>query len=347
MENRYSYQEAALEAELIQSRRDQFGESFDEAEEHIDQDTQKVIETLKAAKERIEKRRTLLTELEDEEKSKRMAELKAVMFTRKEPEEAFHELSDEELALLEEQIEQYLTQRRLRVVDRNAVELIRSYRVIRHDLLTGEQGVTPSQFREASRQITGTIFKDILETQTLNPDQTVILMPWRAGLAFGEAAYQNGFRHFFHLGAKRNEETLETEIYYQEMPVLMTTDDPERNRHLQAIIADPMLATGNTMIDAVERLKILGIQEKNITIASVISAPEGIDHILSRFPDLKIVVGSHDEKLNSRGYITPGLGDFGDLHFAELSRQELEKWGNADILTSQAEQTLAKRMGLN
>ena len=275
-----------------------------------------------------------------------MKDLRKVMFERKEEGEAFHELSDEELALLEDQIEVYIEEGRLRVVDTDVEDLVRSYRVIRHDLLTGREEITPEQFREASNQITETIFKDIYNDDNLDPDKTVVLMPWRAGLAFGEAATKNKLNNFYHLGAKRNEETLETEIYYEKASEVLDKENSDKNGDIKVIIADPMLATGNTMIDSIERLKKLGIKEENIIIASVISAPEGIDHILSNYPDLKISVGSHDEKLNNAGYIVPGLGDFGDMHFADLRRSDIEAWRKTGILDEETEKALLQRIDI-
>ena len=191
MPEKYSLGEAKLEASLLETRRDQFGESYPDAEGHVDKDTKIVIDILKEAKERIETRKKLIVNTQKEEKLKQMKDLRKVMFERKEEGEAFHELSDEELALLEDQIEVYIEEGRLRVVDTDVEDLVRSYRVIRHDLLTGREEITPEQFREASNQITETIFKDIYNDDNLDPDKTVVLMPWRAGLAFGEAATKN------------------------------------------------------------------------------------------------------------------------------------------------------------
>lgn len=336
---RLNYQEAELEASLISTRRDQFGESYEQASEHLDEDTRQVVQSLNEAQSRVEQRRSLIEDLSEDEKINDLNELRATMFGRKKEAEAFHELSDLELALLEDQIESYEQQGRLKVVDHEIERLIQSYRVIRHDLLAGHNGITPRQFREASQQITGILFSEIREN--LEPQNTIVMLPWRAGLAFGDAAAGHGYDKFYHLGAKRNEKTLETEIYFEEKPEIMNNG---KNAELKALIADPMLASGNTMIDGIKRLINQGVKEENIVVCSIISAPEGIDHILTQFPQVKIIVGAHDERLNSSGYIEPGLGDFGDKHFAELAQDEIESWRSKKILSEHALEALNTRL---
>lgn len=302
-----------------------------------------VVGALAAARVRVLEREPLINGSPEEEKTRRIDELRAVMFDRKETGEALHELTDFELALLEGEIKEYLQEGKLRVLEQTP-DLSRLYCAIRRDLLTGREETLPRQFREASRQITSRVLKDVVENNELDKSKTVFLLPWRAGLAFGEAAAENGFSRFYHLGAKRNEETLKTEINYENIPAVVDLRNPGNNEGLKAIIADPMLATGNTMIDAVKRLKKLGIREENILIASVISAPEGVDHILSNFPKIKITVGAHDERLNSRGFIVPGLGDFGDKYFAGLGEPEMQSWIQAGALSRDSASALQKRI---
>ena len=81
------------------------------------------------------------------------------------------------------------------------------------------------------------------------------------------------------------------------------------------ILADPMLATGKSLVAVYEILKKLG-KIKQIHIVSVIAAKEGINYITDHFPEnTHLWVATVDDKLNSRGYIVPGLGDAGDLSF--------------------------------
>jgi uracil phosphoribosyltransferase len=104
------------------------------------------------------------------------------------------------------------------------------------------------------------------------------------------------------IGLYRNEETLEPVEYYVKLPA----DVAERD----VLLLDPMLATGNSTAAAVALLKDAGAQQ--ITLISLIAAPEGVARIEQAHPDVRIVVASIDSHLNEKGYIVPGLGDAGD-----------------------------------
>lgn len=108
-----------------------------------------------------------------------------------------------------------------------------------------------------------------------------------------------------HIGMYRNEETLEPVKYYYKVP----TDIKER----EAIILDPMLATGGSGADAITMLKQDGV--KKIKFLCIIAAPEGIERIQKEHPDVQIYTASMDSHLNEIGYIVPGLGDAGDRIF--------------------------------
>jgi uracil phosphoribosyltransferase len=107
------------------------------------------------------------------------------------------------------------------------------------------------------------------------------------------------------VGLYRNEETLEPVRYY----VKMTSKMDERI----ALIIDPMLATGGTVIATIDLLKESGC--KQIKGIFMVAAPEGIEKLQSAHPDAEIWVAAIDEKLNDVGYILPGLGDAGDKIF--------------------------------
>jgi uracil phosphoribosyltransferase len=76
------------------------------------------------------------------------------------------------------------------------------------------------------------------------------------------------------------------------------------------IVVDPMLATGNSSVAAVDLLKKAGAT--NIRFLCLLAAPEGVERMREAHPDVPIVTASVDEKLNEHGYIVPGLGDAGD-----------------------------------
>ena len=105
-----------------------------------------------------------------------------------------------------------------------------------------------------------------------------------------------------HIGLYRDPETLTVVEYYFRAPEDLG-DRP-------VIVIDPMLATGNTAIAAVDRLKEAGAQ--GIRIACLLASPEGISKFQGHHPDVRIWTAAVDERLNDHGYILPGLGDAGD-----------------------------------
>lgn len=108
-----------------------------------------------------------------------------------------------------------------------------------------------------------------------------------------------------HIGLYRNEETHNPVRYYYKMP----NDIASR----EAIVLDPMLATGGSACDTITMLKEDGV--KNIKFLCIIAAPEGIKKLEEIHPDVKIYTTAIDEKLNENAYIVPGLGDAGDRIF--------------------------------
>ena len=215
--------------------------------------------------------------------------------------------------------------------------------IVRYNLLSGKRAVAPLSFRDASGTITNALIKRAIAAFDIPPSATTVLLPWRAGLAFAGAAVSFGFREFYHFGARRNEQTLEAEIYHEEVPDGLMLHPGART----ALIADPMLATGNTTLAALDRLRRLGVPQERTFVLAVISAPEGIDHILSAYPKVRIFAGRHDERLNSRGYIEPGLGDYGDEFFKELGPAQVVTWHRWNVLSDSAAEALLARMAQN
>ena len=107
------------------------------------------------------------------------------------------------------------------------------------------------------------------------------------------------------VGFKRNEETLKAEGYYQNL-----APGVEERR---ALILDPMLATGGTLIATVELLKNAGCHD--IRMICLVAAPEGLKRLADTYPDVHVFAAAIDERLNEHGYILPGLGDAGDRIF--------------------------------
>jgi uracil phosphoribosyltransferase len=108
-----------------------------------------------------------------------------------------------------------------------------------------------------------------------------------------------------HVGLYRDPETLKPVEYYFKMPQEMEERD--------IVIVDPMLATGNSAIAAVDRLKQL--KPKSIKFVCLLTCPEGIAALQKAHPDVAIYTAAIDRQLNEHGYILPGLGDAGDRIF--------------------------------
>jgi len=108
-----------------------------------------------------------------------------------------------------------------------------------------------------------------------------------------------------HIGLYRAPETLEPVEYYFKVP----EDIADR----MVIVVDPMLATGNSAVAALNRLKEYGVT--SLKFVCLLAAPEGVQNLLEHHPDVMITTAALDEKLNDHGYIVPGLGDAGDRIF--------------------------------
>lgn len=136
--------------------------------------------------------------------------------------------------------------------------------------------------------------------------KTVFVVIMRAGDGLLEGMLQviPGAR-VGHIGLYRDPKTLTAVEYYFKMPHGMHERD--------AIVLDPMLATGNSAVAAVERLK--ETQPRSIRFVSLLSAPEGIREFHAHHPDVPIYTAAIDRELNDHGYILPGLGDAGDRIF--------------------------------
>ena len=108
-----------------------------------------------------------------------------------------------------------------------------------------------------------------------------------------------------HIGLYRDPKTLVAIEYYFKLPGGMAERD--------AIVLDPMLATGHSAVAAVERLK--ETRPRSIRIVCLVAAPEGIETFLAAHPDVPIYTAAVDRQLDEHGYIVPGLGDAGDRIF--------------------------------
>ena len=152
----------------------------------------------------------------------------------------------------------------------------------------------------------------VFKAKTIRNDITIIISPiLRAGLIFTDEAVdilpQATIRH---IGMYRDEKTLKPVWYYNKVP--MPVENPN---DYYVFITDPMLATGNSLKEAIRLYVDKGIPQENICGVCMISAPQGIESVFTEFPNIKIIVAAVDSRLNEKGYIVPGMGDAGDRIF--------------------------------
>ena len=196
--------------------------------------------------------------------------------------------------------------------------------LVQHKLTLMRNKSTPTnQFRQLLREISHLIAYEVtrnlpLENRTIETPMTTMQAPDLAGkklalvsilragngLLDGVLELIPSARVGF-VGLYRDEKTLKPVQYYFKVP-----DDLA---HRVVIAVDPMLATGNSSVAAIDLLKGAGAQ--NIKFLCLLASPEGIIRMQETHPDVDIVTAAVDEKLSDIGYILPGLGDAGDRMF--------------------------------
>ena len=145
-----------------------------------------------------------------------------------------------------------------------------------------------------------------MEAPTLAGKKMAIVPILRAGLGFEDGILTlMPSARVAHIGMYRDETTLEPQFYFLKYP----KDIAERN----VLVVDPMLATGGSADMAITKMKELGC--KSIKLMILVAAPEGVELISKKHPDVQIYCAALDDHLNENGYIVPGLGDAGDRIF--------------------------------
>jgi len=141
------------------------------------------------------------------------------------------------------------------------------------------------------------------EVERISGKKVAVCSVLRAGVGMldGFLELVSGARVGF-IGLFRDEETLEPVEYYVKLPSDLGVRD--------AIVLDPMLATGNSCVAAISAVKDGGA--RSVRLICLVAAPEGIARLHETHPDVAIYCASIDQGLNDRGYIVPGLGDAGD-----------------------------------
>lgn len=170
------------------------------------------------------------------------------------------------------------------------IAMLMGYEVTRDFPLTYEEIETPLQTMEAP---------------TIAGKKVVIVPILRAGLGMVDGLLKLvPSARVGHIGLYRDEETSKPIFYYYKMP---------EHKERLVILTDPMLATGGSACDAINRLKKDGYQ--NIRLMCLVASPQGVKAVRDNHPDVDIFLAALDEGLNERNYILPGLGDAGDRIF--------------------------------
>ena len=145
-----------------------------------------------------------------------------------------------------------------------------------------------------------------MEAPTIAGKKMAIVPILRAGLGFEDGILTLvPSARVAHIGMYRDEKTLEPHFYFLKYP----KDIAERD----VLVVDPMLATGGSADMAITKMKELGC--KNIKLMILVAAPEGVEVLYKKHPDVQIYCAALDDHLNENGYIVPGLGDAGDRIF--------------------------------
>ena len=199
--------------------------------------------------------------------------------------------------------------------------------LVRHSLAQLRDRHTPPElFRSLTRRVTTLLVIEAtrslrtrrqpvetpLETvQAELLDEHLVVVPiLRAGLGMLDAAvdlFPDISVSVGYLGLERDEETAEASIYYSKLP-------PIEGRTV--LLVDPMLATGGSACHALSG--IFAHQPKRVILACIVAAPEGISAVNQQFPQAQIFTAALDRELDSRKYILPGLGDFGDRLYGTI-----------------------------
>jgi uracil phosphoribosyltransferase len=159
---------------------------------------------------------------------------------------------------------------------------------------------TPTQMVEIETPL------ERMRSPVIEGRKTVFVSIMRAGAGFLDGMLQViPSARIGHIGLYRDPKTLVAIEYYFKMPADMHERD--------VIVLDPMIATGNSAVAAVDRLK--ETQPKSIRFVALIASPEGLAHFHANHPEVPVYVAAVDRQLDEHGYIRPGLGDAGDRIF--------------------------------
>ena len=195
--------------------------------------------------------------------------------------------------------------------------------LVQHHLVTlRDEKTPPALFRTVIQRLTLLLAYEATQDLALQPvavktplavaqggclRQRIGLVPiLRAGLGMVDAVLNLiPEAEVWHLGFYRDEKTLKPVEYYKKFPHTDPVDE--------ALVLDPMLATGGSALAALAAVRQWGVRRSKLL--AMIAAPEGVRKVHEAFPDTKVFVCAVDECLNDHAYIVPGLGDAGDRQF--------------------------------
>ena len=201
--------------------------------------------------------------------------------------------------------------------------------MVQHKLgLMRASDVSTKNFRELASEVASLltyVATDDLETEKITIDgwcgsveveqikgKKIMIVPiLRAGLGMMDGVLENiPNARIGVVGIYRDEETLKPVPYFQKLVADMEAR--------VALVVDPMLATGGSMIATIDLLKKRGCRQ--IKVLVLVAAPEGVAALEQAHPDVELYTAAIDQKLNEKGYIIPGLGDAGDKLFGTKSK---------------------------
>ncbi len=201
--------------------------------------------------------------------------------------------------------------------------------LVQHKLgLMRASDVSTKNFRELASEVASLltyVATDDLETEKITIDgwcgsveveqikgKKIMIVPiLRAGLGMMDGVLENiPNARIGVVGIYRDEETLKPVPYFQKLVADMEAR--------VALVVDPMLATGGSMIATIDLLKKRGCRQ--IKVLVLVAAPEGVAALEQAHPDVELYTAAIDQKLNEKGYIIPGLGDAGDKLFGTKSK---------------------------
>ncbi|WP_372881692.1 uracil phosphoribosyltransferase [Psychromonas sp.] len=196
--------------------------------------------------------------------------------------------------------------------------------LIQHKLgLLREANISTKRFREIAREVGSLLTYEAttdleletvkiqgwngeIEVQQIKGKKATVVPILRAGLGMMDGVLEHmPSAKISVVGIYRDEETLKPVPYFQKL----VGNIDER----LAIVVDPMLATGGSMISTIDLIKKAGCTQ--IVVLVLVAAPEGIKALEAAHPDIELYTASVDDHLNEQGYIIPGLGDAGDKIF--------------------------------